>query len=91
MGFSSSPSSCRRYLQSNSNLSVFARFSFPRHGELFADLIDKILVLDPEKRLSAVEALEHEWFWTHPLAMKPSEFVPSLLLCVIVPILPLHQ
>ncbi|EST09220.1 Protein kinase domain protein [Kalmanozyma brasiliensis GHG001] len=31
-----------------------------------ADLIDKLLVLDPRKRLTAQEALEHEWFWTKP-------------------------
>ncbi|SPC64722.1 related to cyclin dependent kinase C [Ustilago sp. UG-2017b] len=31
-----------------------------------ADLIDKLLVLDPKKRLTAQGALEHEWFWTKP-------------------------
>ncbi|CDW96940.1 hypothetical protein [Sporisorium scitamineum] len=31
-----------------------------------ADLIDKLLVLDPRKRLTAHQALEHEWFWIKP-------------------------
>lgn len=31
-----------------------------------ADLIDRLLVLDPRKRLTAREALEHEWFWSKP-------------------------
>lgn len=41
--------------------------------KLFADLIDKILVLDPKKRLTASEALDHDWFWTHPFPKEPSQ------------------
>lgn len=36
-----------------------------------ADLIDKLLVLDPRKRLTAQQALEHEWFWTKPYPADP--------------------
>jgi serine/threonine protein kinase len=36
-----------------------------RRREL-ADLIDKLLVLDPRKRMTAEEALQHEWFWQPP-------------------------
>jgi serine/threonine protein kinase len=37
-----------------------------------ADLIDKLLVLDPCKRLTAKEALEHEWFWQTPYPADPN-------------------
>ncbi|KAI9029414.1 Serine/threonine-protein kinase bur1 [Hyaloraphidium curvatum] len=32
-----------------------------------ADLIDKLLLLNPRKRWTANEALDHEWFWSKPL------------------------
>ncbi|GAA5988174.1 hypothetical protein JCM10908_002094 [Rhodotorula pacifica] len=44
-----------------------------RVDPLFGDLIDRILVLDPKKRLTAVEALDHEWFWTEPYPTDPSK------------------
>ena len=31
------------------------------------DLIDKLLQLDPEKRINADTALNHDFFWVHPL------------------------
>ena len=34
------------------------------------DLIDKLLVLDPKKRLNADEALEHDMFWNDPMPAK---------------------
>lgn len=36
-----------------------------------ADLIDKLLVLDPCKRLTAKQALEHRWFWSPPFPADP--------------------
>ncbi|KAI5477903.1 P-TEFb-associated cyclin-dependent protein kinase Cdk9 [Pseudohyphozyma bogoriensis] len=39
----------------------------PEHGEDFTDLICRILVLNPKKRLTAEEALRHKWFWTPAL------------------------
>eukprot|EP01117_Protostelium_nocturnum_P008706 TRINITY_DN3120_c0_g1_i3.p1 TRINITY_DN3120_c0_g1~~TRINITY_DN3120_c0_g1_i3.p1 ORF type:complete len:203 (+),score=44.15 TRINITY_DN3120_c0_g1_i3:1019-1627(+) len=37
------------------------------------DLVDKLLTLDPSKRISAAEALDAEWFWKEPLPCKPSD------------------
>ena len=49
-------------------------------GRECADLIDRLLVLDPSKRLTAAEALEHEWFWTKPYPADPAslpKYLPS--------------
>ncbi|GAA5913715.1 uncharacterized protein JCM6883_000023 [Sporobolomyces salmoneus] len=40
--------------------------------EIFADLLDKILVLDPKRRYTANEALDHDWFWSEPFPTEPS-------------------
>ncbi|GAA5871594.1 hypothetical protein JCM16303_000804 [Sporobolomyces ruberrimus] len=48
--------------------------------EVFGDLLDKILVLDPRRRLTAAQALDHEWFWVEPFPTEPSrmrEFMSS--------------
>lgn len=39
------------------------------------DLIDKLLTLDPNKRLDADEALNHDFFWSDP---KPCELTKML-------------
>lgn len=44
---------------------------FFRYGEDFVDLMEHLLVLDPRKRLTAVEALDHQWFWTEPYPTDP--------------------
>lgn len=36
------------------------------------DLVDKLLVLDPSKRLGAHQALDHDYFWNEPLPAQPS-------------------
>lgn len=49
-------------------------------GRECADLIDKLLVLDPAKRMTAAEALEHEWFWSKPYPADPAslpKYLPS--------------
>lgn len=43
-------------------LHVLIRFS-----DELADLLDKLLVYNTEIRLTADQALDHEWFWSEPL------------------------
>ncbi|RKP36258.1 kinase-like domain-containing protein [Dimargaris cristalligena] len=38
-----------------------------------ADLLDKLLVLNPKKRLTASQALDHEFFWSEPLPADPAD------------------
>jgi serine/threonine protein kinase len=45
--------------------------------EIFADLIDKILVLDPKRRFTANDALDHDWFWSEPFPTEPHRSVSS--------------
>jgi len=47
---------------------VFSRFS-PSAKEL----VERFLTLDPAKRITAVEALDSDWFWENPLACDPSD------------------
>eukprot|EP00897_Mesotaenium_endlicherianum_P007516 jgi/Mesen1/6793/ME000035S06176 len=44
-----------------------------KHFDMHAlDLVEKMLTLDPEKRITAEEALDAEYFWTAPLPCEPS-------------------
>lgn len=50
------------------------REAFQRYErEEAVDLLDRLLVLDPARRLAAFEALDHDYFYTEPLPIKPSE------------------
>ena len=51
-----------------------------RLDERFLDLIDRMLVLDPTKRISASEALDHSYFRHSPLPLLPKE-IPSYISC----------
>ena len=42
-----------------------------RLGEEGTDLMDRLLTIDPRRRMSASEALEHDYFWTDPLPADP--------------------
>eukprot|EP00743_Colponemidia_sp_Colp-15_P001567 GILK01001712.1.p1 GENE.GILK01001712.1~~GILK01001712.1.p1 ORF type:complete len:845 (-),score=150.63 GILK01001712.1:357-2891(-) len=37
------------------------------------DLIDRLLALDPKKRISAADALHHAYFWTDPMPCDPRD------------------
>lgn len=47
--------------------------TFAKHDPLAADLMDRLLQVDPAKRLTAAKALEHEWFTTAPLPALPGD------------------
>lgn len=49
------------------------RGGYDRFDRLGVDLVDKLLALDPSKRLSAAEALDHPYFWHDPRVVQPSE------------------
>lgn len=49
------------------------RDEYSHYDTVAADLLDKLLVLDPTKRLTALEALEHDYFYTAPLPADPTE------------------
>ena len=42
-------------------------------ANLTVDLLSKLLLLDPLKRISAVDALDHEYFTTAPLPSRPED------------------
>ncbi|KAG9092432.1 serine/threonine protein kinase, CMGC, CDC2/CDK sub [Ceratobasidium sp. UAMH 11750] len=52
-----------------------AQTSMDEHG---VDLIVKLLTLNPAARITAFEALDHDYFWTEPLPCDPSSYVISL-------------
>jgi len=46
---------------------------FEMYGTQAADLMDKLLVLDPRLRLNAFQALDHDYLWTDPLPAEPKD------------------
>lgn len=44
-------------------------------GPETVDLLDKLLVCNPKERLTASQALDHDYFWTNPLPADPKTSV----------------
>ncbi|KAF5351252.1 hypothetical protein D9756_008328 [Leucocoprinus leucothites] len=44
-------------------------------GAETADLLDRLLVCNPRERITAAQALEHDYFWTDPLPADPKTHV----------------
>ncbi|ORZ28525.1 kinase-like domain-containing protein [Lobosporangium transversale] len=53
--------------QVNRNYPRKLKEDFEPYGTLAADLMDKLLVLDPKKRLTAFAAADHDYLWVEPL------------------------
>ena len=45
--------------------------SFYSLGKETCDLLDKLLTCNPRERITAAEALDHDYFWTDPLPADP--------------------
>lgn len=48
------------------------KFAQKQLDEKAVDLLRKLLTMDPAKRISAGEALDHDWFWHDPMPCDPS-------------------
>lgn len=43
-------------------------------GKETCDLLDKLLTCNPRERITATEALDHDYFWTDPLPADPKKW-----------------
>ncbi|KAI0698061.1 kinase-like domain-containing protein [Cerioporus squamosus] len=52
------------------------RKTYESIGQETVDLLDKLMVCNPRQRLTAAQALDHDYFWTDPLPADPKS-LPS--------------
>ena len=57
-------------LPENKNRKVKERLRLFARDSQALDLLDKLFILDPSKRINSEDALDHDFFWTDPM---PSE------------------
>jgi cell division cycle 2-like protein len=71
---------CKSFVRYNRLREKFPAASFsgtrPNLSEAGFDLLNKLLTYDPEKRISADAALDHQWFHEVPLP-KSKDFMPT--------------
>ncbi|VVA97097.1 unnamed protein product [Arabis nemorensis] len=58
-------------MKSSRTLKRRVREIYPHFDRHALDLLDKMLALDPSKRISAKDALDAEYFWTEPFPCDP--------------------
>lgn len=63
------------YLQIREYFKKFLRNPFAM------DLLEKLLTLDPEKRIDADSALDHDFFWTDPMPCDLYKVLSELRTC----------
>ncbi|KIJ51719.1 hypothetical protein M422DRAFT_157682, partial [Sphaerobolus stellatus SS14] len=54
------------------------RERFINMGPETVDLLEKLLTLDPSRRITAENALDHNWFWSDPMPADPKSCVFSI-------------
>jgi serine/threonine protein kinase len=50
-----------------------------RHGVEAVDLLERMLALDPDKRIDAEGALDHNFFYVEPVPCDPDKISPYLV------------
>ncbi|EFC39988.1 predicted protein [Naegleria gruberi] len=73
-----SPNLLKKYENVNARENIRRTFSQANVDPKCIDLIEKLLVIDPKKRLTCKEALNHDYFKTYPLACSPKQ-LPSFI------------
>ena len=59
--------------------------AFRSLGKETCELLDRLLTCNPRERITAAEALDHDYFWTDPLPADPkmwgfAQYSPSIVL-----------
>ncbi|KAF9457143.1 kinase-like domain-containing protein [Collybia nuda] len=62
---------CEGVIRFNTNHSRKLKQTYESVGPETCDLLDKLLTCNPRERITAAQALDHEYFWTDPLPADP--------------------
>ncbi|KAJ6631243.1 kinase-like domain-containing protein [Mycena sp. CBHHK59/15] len=50
--------------------------SYEHIGKETCDLLDRLLTCNPRERITAAQALDHDYFWTDPMPADPRRYLP---------------